>query len=233
MKNTATSINLVKITSALLLISLSTLTSHLAEATPRPENTSWKAYLGYEYDFGSTRDPGDRDGAMAGSASGPSVGVQWWHSEWFAVESSFLYQSQEGKTTHDYDQTAWRLGTGARFTYPSMISPHITLGLAYDHFESEWTLPSDGNRSNGSGVDQLNGLAGTAEMGLSFSYLNWTLSGHLGFLAYLATTQQESTVNTWTEGTEGSITRESHTNWANNDLMPMSINFGLRLAYGF
>ena len=65
-----------------------------AFASPLNKGDSWSAHLGYETDLGSARDPGDRDGAMAGSASGPSIGLQWWHQDWLAVEAHLFPKIQ-------------------------------------------------------------------------------------------------------------------------------------------
>ena len=214
-----------------LLVSLIALMSTFAFASPIHKGHSWSASLGYEVDMGPARDPGDRDGAMAGSATGPSLGVQWWYRDWLAVESSFVYQSNSGKATHDYEHTAWRLGSGVRLAYPAMIKPHVSLGLAYDSFQSDWSLLSQAGSSSGKGVDHLSGLAGTAEVGLSASYSSWALSVHFGYIAYLSA-QRDSTINSWTEGS-GDITRESHTSWANDDKLLANINLGLRLSHSF
>ena len=230
MKNTVVQ-RKVTILSPSLLVLLSALMSTLAFATPDHKGECWSASLGYEVDIGSARDPGDRDGAMAGSAAGPSFGVQWWYRNWLAVEGSFLYQSATGTTTHDYDHTAWRLGSGVRLAYPAIITPHLSLGLAYDSFQSDWSLLTQGGSSSGTGVDQLSGLAGTAEVGLSVSYSSWALSVHFGYLAYFSA-QQESNIDSWTDG-NGPITRNSHTNWANDDGLRANINLGLRLSYLF
>ena len=229
--NNATGHRKLIIISQALVVALIALMSTLAFASPIQKGDSWSASLGYELDIGAARDPGDRDGAMAGSALGPSVGAQWWYRDWLAVEGSFLYQSADGLATHDYNNTAWRLGTGIRLAYPAMVTPHLSLGLAYDSFRSEWALPSQDGSSSGAGVDQLSGLASTSEVGLSIAYDRWALSVHLGYVLYLSA-QQESTVDSWVDGS-GTITEENHTDWVNNDVMISNINLGLRLSYSF
>lgn len=232
MKYSKTKISLITLTQSLLITLLCAFLTTTAFASPLNKGASWSAHLGYETDLGSARDPGDRDGAMAGSASGPSIGLQWWHQDWLALESSFIFQSSASKAVGEYEQTAWRLGTSIRIAYPAMFSPHFSVGLAYDNFESKWSVPSEADRSYGSGVDQLNGLVGTTELGLSVNYSGWALSAHLGYLAYIGQ-QKDSQIDTWTEGATGSKTSDDQSAWAKDNNRLGNINLGLRLTYSF
>lgn len=218
--------------SAIAMILISTCISVSALASPITQGDPLSASLGWEVDMGSARDPGDRDGSMGGRASGPSLGIQWWYRDWLAAEGRFSFQSDEGGLgTHEYENNAWRLGAGVRFALPKLLSPHLSIGLAYDRFRSEWAVPKMGDQSQGRGVDQLSGIAGTAEIGLSATYSGWALGVHLGGVIYL-TADKESRIESWIEGT-GSVTRDTSTAWAQDDQSFFNINLGVRLSRSF
>jgi hypothetical protein len=207
------------------------ITSTSAIASPSVEGRLWSIDLGYEMDIGSARDPGDRDGAMMGETMGLSLGGQRWLKDWLAIDARFVYQGDGASGPNEYSSNAWRLGVGARAALPKRFSPYLSLGLAYDSTQTEWSIPNNQNNSYGSGTDSLSGIAGTAELGLALNYREWSLSAHFGVLVYLSTSQ-ESDVDEWIVG-GNMISQSEITDWISDDYIPTNLNFGLRLARSF
>ena len=108
-------IRLTRLRDLSLLICLSTLVYGQAFSSPMAPGDQLSVSLGLESDFGSARDPGDRSSMMSGGAAGPSLGIQWWHFDWLAIESQFLYQTDsENLNAYAYESSAWRATVGAR-----------------------------------------------------------------------------------------------------------------------
>lgn len=206
-----------------------------AISSPSMRGDHWSVSAGWEFEVGLGRDPGHRDTGMAGAAAGPSLGVQYWLKDWFAAEGMFLVQ-----TDHDtggpfsYESSAWRVAAGLRLASPTVLSPHLSLGIGYDRFQSDWSVLSDAAEPSGKGTDQLSSLVGTSELGLTLHVDGWSLGAHLGFVMYFGA-DAEATVSAWSDSNtaQGGPTRSSVTDWASGPLNGGNINIGLRVARSF
>jgi hypothetical protein len=213
----------------------------VAFASPSAEGDRWTVAAGWEIEFGSGREPSGLSDDVQGNNNsfGPSLTAQYWYRDWLAVQAQFLSQggSYMGGTdldrdaAYEYDSHAMRFALGARVALPSVISPHLSIGLGYDSFESEWRLVEGGDQSFGNGVDTVSGMVMTAEVGLSLNIDGWSFGVYLGIVSYLIF-NGDMELYTWTEGTaEPLISRESFDDWT--EMGGGNINGGLRLSRSF
>ena len=218
-----------------LLICLATLVYGQAFSSPMAPGDKLSLSIGLEKDFGPMRDPGDRSPVMSGGAAGPSLGIQWWHFDWLAIESQFLYQTDsDNLDVYTYESSAWRATVGARVQARSFLSPHFALGLGFDSLALDWSLNPAEGQSQGSGTDELNCFVATAEVGLSLLYEGWGLGAHLGAVTILSS-ESDMALSDWQEGTrtEGLVTEASASSWLSDPVSGGNINLGLRVYRSF
>ena len=208
---------------------------HTAFGSPSMPGDQWSISAGWEVEVGMGRDPGDRDGKMAGIAAGPSLGAQYWLEDWLAAEALLVHQTDHvANGPFAYESSAWRVAAGFRLAAPTALSPHLSLGVGYDHFQSEWSALSADAEPNGRGIDRLNSLVGISELGLTLHGAGWSLGAHLGFVMYFGA-DAEATVTAWPADNMGQAghSRSSVTDWASGPMDGGNINAGVRLTRSF